>query len=55
MHQAMLEFTFPHVTRSPCHDAISFRETILELAVESATRKANVSDQPCENGIWLGA
>jgi hypothetical protein len=43
MNIAMLEFTFPHVTRNPCHDAISFRETIFELAVESVTRKANVS------------
>jgi hypothetical protein len=43
MNQAILEFTFPHVTRYPCHDTISFRETIFELAVESATRKAIVS------------
>ena len=43
MNEAMLELTFPHVTGNPCHDAISFRETIFELAVESATRKANVS------------
>ena len=43
MNKASLELAFPHVARGPCHDTISFREFILELAIVSASSADTVS------------
>ena len=43
MNEALLEFSFPHVTRGPCHDAIFLRQSILEPAIVSATKQGKTS------------
>ena len=49
--QTLLELAFPHVTRGPYQDAMSFRKPILEHAVESATREGP-SQGRCDDEDW---